>query len=170
MFRYTGIILSSMTEVDTSNLIANYRELFVHRVDAYAQQTKSGSYFAKKAPVTRELIVRHLKGELTAGFYAMDADSSVRWLALDGDQADSLEQLQEAWKRLSQLQIPSYLEASRRGAHLWLFFEPLPASAARRFVLSLLPDLAGVEVFPKRDELTPSVRYGNLVRAPLGVH
>src|SRR5688572_29897263 len=117
----------SMAETDTSSLIAAYQELFVHRADAYALQTKSGSYFARKAPVTRELIVAHLKGELTAGFYAMDSDSSVRWLALDGDQADSLELLQEAWKRLDQLQIPSYLEESRRGAHLWLFFEPLPA-------------------------------------------
>src|SRR5687768_8538614 len=115
-----------MAETDTSSLIAAYQELFVHRSDAYALQTKSGSYFARKAPVTRELIVSHLKGELTAGFYAMDADSSVRWLALDGDRSDSLEQLQEAWKRLDQLQIPSYLEASRRGGHLWLFFDPLP--------------------------------------------
>jgi len=161
---------SSMSETDISSLVSAYHELFVHRSDAYALQTRSGSYFAKKAPVTHEVILRHLKGELTAGFYAMDSDSTVRWLALDGDQTDSLEHLQEAWKRLDQLQIPSYLEGSRRGAHLWLFFEPLPASAARRFVLSLLPELQGVEVYPKRDELDGTVRLGSLVRGPLGIH
>ena len=97
-----------MAETDTSLLITAYQELFVHRLDAYALQTKSGSYFAKKAPVTRELILRHLRGELTVGLYAMAADNTVRWLALDGDQADSLEQLQDAWKRLDQTSIPSY--------------------------------------------------------------
>lgn len=60
--------------------------------------------------------------------------------------------------------------AGIRGGHLWIFFEPIPAKVARRLILGALPDLEGVEVFPKRDHLDAGSRVGNLMRGPLGFH
>ena len=63
--------------------------------------------------------------------------------------------------------IPSYLEGSRRGAHLWVCCDRLVlASQLRRWLLPYCP--AGVEFYPKQDEGTRE--YGSLVRLPLGVH
>lgn len=62
--------------------------------------------------------------------------------------------------------IPSYLEGSRRGSHLWVFCSRLvPASQLRRWLLPYCP--AGVEFYPRQDE---GNGYGSLIRLPLGVH
>jgi hypothetical protein len=65
----------------------------------------------------------------------------------------------------------SYLEHSRRGGHLWLFFdEPLPGSEIRAFGRGLLTHfrIERVELFPKQDQLKSGP--GSLVRLPFGVH
>src|SRR5437773_2552242 len=63
--------------------------------------------------------------------------------------------------------MPSYLEASRRGGHLWVFCDRLvKASQLRRWLLPSCP--AGVEFYPKQDEGTSG--FGSLIRLPLGVH
>jgi hypothetical protein len=146
-----------------------YRELFIHRQDVFAQQTPKGAYFLKRSPISDDVIRSHLQGELTAGFYALCPDNSTRWVCLDADRDDGLEQLQAAWKQLEQQGIPSLLEGSRRGGHLWILLEPIEAAKARRFILSALPHLEGVEVFPKQDRL-PDGGVGSLVRGPLGIH
>lgn len=65
-----------------------------------------------------------------------------------------------------------FLEASRRGGHLWLFLEPIPAWAARQLLDSLLRQakVSGMELFPKQDQIDPDRGVGSLVRGPLGVH
>lgn len=148
-----------------------YRELFCHRADLYAQQRPSGAYFLRHAPVTEEVIKSHLQGTITAGWYALRPDNTVRWVALDADQSDGLALLQHAWQALEGKGVPSHLELSRRGGHLWVLFEPLPAATARRLVLGSLPTLgAEVEVFPKRDKLDQGSKIGNLMRGPFGIH
>ncbi len=147
-----------------------YQDLFIHRTDVHAQQTKTGSYFLTRSSVTDAVIRSHLQGEITAGFYALSLDHTTRWAVLDADQEDGLDQLQEAWRQLDARGISSQLELSRRGGHLWILFEPIAASVARRLVLGALPDLEGVEVFPKQDRLDPGMKVGNLVRGPLGIH
>lgn len=156
-----------MTERD---YIQTYLELFCHRRDVYAQQTNKGAYFPRRQPVTNQVIQAHLRGELTAGWYALAPDDTVRWLALDADRADGIDQLQQAERQLSARGIPSYLELSRRGGHLWMFCEPISAQAARRVVLGTVTDLEGIEVFPKQDHLDRSRPLGNLVRGAFGVH
>lgn len=150
--------------------LQTYRDVFIHRQDVYAQQTPKGGYFLKHEPITDDVIRTHLEGRVTAGLYALQPDNTVRWVVLDADRDDGLEQLQEAWKTLDDRGIPSHLEASRRGGHLWILFEPIAAHVARRFILSTVPDLEGVEVFPKQDRLDRGRGVGNLVRGPLGIH
>lgn len=161
-----------MTETRIADTpLETYLELFCHRRDVFAQQTRSGSYFLRHEPVTTDVVRAHLTGKLTAGWYGPAQDGTTRWIVLDADQADGLEQLQAAWQQLHDVGLPSYLESSRRGGHLWIFFEPdVTTRAARQLVLGHLPDLPDIEVFPKRDRLDHGVRFGNLVRGPLGIH
>ncbi len=148
-----------------------YQDLFCHRADRYAEQTKNGSYFVHPSPITDRVIVSHLSGRMTAGFYALDRDSTCRWAVLDADRPDGLSQLQRAWRDLAGAGIPSYLELSRRGGHLWTFFaEPTPGRAARQLLLGIVRSLDGLELYPKQDVLDRSHPVGSLIRGPLGVH
>jgi hypothetical protein len=149
--------------------LQTYRDLFIHREDVYARQSPKGAYFLKREPVSDDVIRSHLEGKITAGWYALSPENTTKWVCLDADRDDGLVQLQHAWQQLDQRGIPSLLEASRRGGHLWILFEPTPARDARRLVLGSLPDLEGVEVYPKQDELGGK-GVGSLVRGPLGVH
>lgn len=95
--------------------LATYLELFCPRRDLYARQTKRGSYFLTRSQVTQEVVANHLKGGFTAGFYPLTPDNTLRWVVLDADRADGLEQLQESWRVLEVRGISAYLELSRRG-------------------------------------------------------
>lgn len=149
--------------------IEMYRDLFVHREDVFARQTPNGSYFLRRARVSDKVLGAHLLGDITAGFYALRPDNTTRWVVLDADRPDGLAQLQEGWRQLDTQGIPSQLEASRRGGHLWIFFEPIQAINARRLVLAALPDLEGLEIYPKQDHVREH-GVGSLVRGPLGIH
>lgn len=67
---------------------------------------------------------------------------------------------------------PSYKERSRRGGHLWFFFEqPVLGMDARKFGKGLiaahkLP--VDIEFYPKQDKLKDGP--GSLIRLPFGVH
>jgi hypothetical protein len=154
---------------DQLRLFAN---LFVSRRDDYAIQQVDGRYLRAGRPLTYSTLARHLHGALTIGTYVMDERGMCRFALFDDD-TDS-DDLSERVKTLVSVQqrlradgIPSYLEGSRRGAHLWVFCSRLVvASQLRRWLL--LYCLQGVEFYPKQDEGTRE--YGSLVRLPLGVH
>jgi len=105
--------------------LQTYHDRFCHRRDLYALQRPNGAYFLKRAPLTHEVIRAHLLGNITAGLYALTPDNTVRWVVLDADRDDGLEQLQDAWQQLGTRGITSHLERSRRGGHLWILFEPV---------------------------------------------
>ena len=55
-------------------------------------------------------------------------------MVLDGDDEPDRRRLVAMAQVLEQIGCPSYFEASRRGGHLWFFFEkPLPGREIRRF-------------------------------------
>ncbi|MCP4288862.1 MAG: hypothetical protein GY792_31310, partial [Gammaproteobacteria bacterium] len=67
--------------------------------------------------------------------------------------------------------IPVYLETSRRGGHLWLFFpRSVAGREARQFGQGLLAtySLPKLELFPKQDRLREGP--GSLIRIPFGIH
>ena len=156
-----------------------YMERFCHRRDAYALQTDEGTYYAVRRAVTRKLIEAHLLGKVTAGWYALDRENTLRWAALDADGEDGLSLLQRVGLLLREKGWPCYLEDSRRGGHPWIFF-PLgerreermgarPARAALGHLLEQLGLKEEFELFPKQDEVRKG-GLGSLVRGPLGVH
>ena len=113
----------------------------------------------------------HLQGELTLGAYVLDSDSRARYIVFDADTDAQMGQLEAMAKSLSAEGVPSYLEDSRRGGHLWLFFTwPVQGKEARAFGRGLaeIHALADTEVFPKQDQLSGGP--GSLIRLPFGVH
>jgi len=151
--------------------IDTYRSLFIHQEGRFAAQTARGSYVLRPRPVSDELVQQHLAGDFTAGWYAFRDDGTITWACVDSDEDDGLRDLSRLWDHFRQYDVPSYLEQSRRGGHLWVFTEPIAALPVRRMVVALVEqaNIGPVEVFPKQDELRPK-RIGSAMRGPLGVH
>lgn len=116
-------------------------------------------------------LIAHLKGNLTLGAYLLNQDSRTRYIVFDADSDEQKGQLEEMANSLSIEGVPSYLEISRRGGHLWIFFDWLVSGKdARAFGkgLSEIYALDEIELFPKQDNLSGGP--GSLIRLPFGVH
>jgi hypothetical protein len=143
--------------------------LFVQRFDQYAVQQRDGSYWRVAEPLSLPLLASHLVGRWTLGSYVLDAASRCSFAVFDADGQDGLERLAVLSEELLQAGVPTVLEASRRGGHLWVHFvEPTPAQVVRAWLLPYARAL-GVELYPKQDWLSPG-GSGSLIRLPLGVH
>ncbi len=178
----------------TLELAREFSELFVNR-RAYTIQSRhphpeSGRHYyyrpkatdgRKPTGLSLEIVRQHLAGELTIGIYAINpATQRSKWMAIDADYKTALEDLIKVQRQLRDDGIEAALEKSKRGGHLWIFFErPVMAREARVYIYHLAGRLAvqvkgsglsdGIEIFPKQDELRPG-EFGNAIRAPLGVH
>lgn len=155
------------TEVFTNMLTG----AFVQRTDLYSRQLEDGSYVCIHKPLQAGHLLRHLKGEITLGTYCLDQESKTRFVVVDADNDLQLARLADIARGLAESAVPAYLEGSRRGGHLWLFFEqPVPGQEARSFGRGLLKSygLAGIELYPKQDRLADGP--GSLIRLPFGVH
>ena len=142
---------------------------FIQRWDLYAQQLEDGRYMCVHEHLNVVLLFAHLRGEITLGTYVLDRKSQARFVALDADAEDGWESLISLGTRLASQEIPAYLEKSRRGGHLWLFFaQPVSGLDARRFAQGILAahHIHGVEIFPKQD--TIGEEQGSLIRLPYG--
>jgi len=143
-----------------------FADLFIGRQSDYALQLSTGRYRRIGLPVSLEVIQEHLAGSCTMGTYLMDEQGQCFFAVFDADQPDGLGMLADVRRQLAGEAIPSYLEVSRRGGHLWVFLDtPVPAWLVRTWLLPYCP--AGVEFYPKQDE---STGVGSLIRVPLGVH
>ncbi len=151
-------------------LVAAYSATFVSRFDIYAIQLGDGRYITVKKQLTLTMVESHLKGFITLGAYALDADSRAKWICLDADTDENWGRVVDFADQLKQQNVPVYLESSRRGGHLWLFFPPMQGQDARRFGKQLMQDygLPSLELYPKQDALKDG--SGSLVRLPLGRH
>ncbi|MEM4727465.1 MAG: hypothetical protein QXD04_04350 [Candidatus Bathyarchaeia archaeon] len=154
--------------------------LLVNRVDTFAVQLAEGGYMRVQSPLTIEVLERHLSGELTVGAYLLDPQSNTKTLVFDVDpewvhnpQDVALSIYGEACRRLHPDGV--ILEASRwpdPSYHIWVCFDPIPASAARWIggrILEFSGSPGRVEVFPKQDRIGPD-GVGSLVKLPLGLH
>lgn len=178
----------------TLDMAREFRELFVNR-RAYTIQSprphpESGRHYyyrpkpkngAEPVELTVETVRRHLAGEITIGIYAINAVTQrCKWMAIDADYKTALEDLIKVQRQLQNDGIAAALEKSKRGGHLWIFFErPVLAREARIYIYHVAGKLGvqvkgtgladGIEIFPKQDELKRE-EFGNAIRAPLGVH
>lgn len=133
----------------------------------------------KFSPLDASVIEAHLRGQITAGTYAIRKDDTCIFLAADFDgdgwKTDAGAYREEA----SKLGIDTLLEISRsgNGAHVWiLFHEPVLAGLARRLGSLLLARVASANsglrldtydrFFPNQDTM-PKGGFGNLIALPL---
>lgn len=178
----------------TTEMARQFSELFVNR-RAYTLQSmqphpESGRHYyyrpkankgAKPVALTLQTVRRHLAGEITIGIYAINpATQRCKWMAIDADYKTALEDLVKVQWQLQKHAVEAALEKSKRGGHLWIFFEtPVLSREARIYIYHVAAKLdvqikgaglaEGIEIFPKQDEVRPN-EFGNAIRAPLGVH
>jgi hypothetical protein len=144
---------------------------FIQRWDAYAMQLEDGRYVAVHEPLNVGHLYAHLRGEITLGTYLLNVESKARFVVLDSDLEDGWGYLLECGVKLASDEIPAYLEKSRRGGHIWMFFkEPVPGLSARAFAQAVAKKhgFEGFEIYPKQDEAGKGL--GSLIRLPFGVH
>jgi hypothetical protein len=152
-------------------LAKNLAKVFVMRTDVYPRQMNDGSYVCIRKPLKEWHLISHLEGRITLGSYVLSPDSQARFIVFDADDKGEYARLVTMAKRLTKEGVPSYLEASRRGGHVWLFFpQAIPGSQARSFGtgLGIVYGLGDIELFPKQIQLKSGP--GSLVRMPFGVH
>ena len=172
------------------------------RGDVYARQwhdfrRERTGYQPVRAPLTREVLQRHVEGKVTVGQYLLHEDSTVSFAVIDLDpSAECLARMRVEGGAASPLGDPAMREYCTRilqtagvaglaplaedtggkGLHIWFFFAPrITARSARSMMRDLLvragpqPPSIRVEIFPKQDHLSGK-GLGNLVKLPFGVH
>jgi superfamily II DNA or RNA helicase len=130
------------------------------------------------APMDSAAVDSHLRGELTAGIYPLQEDDTCRFLAMDFDGENWLQDTGVIRSVCLDAKIPVALERSRSGdgGHVWFFFrEPVPAALARKFGSALLtaamnrrhelPFSSYDRLFPNQDTM-PKGGFGNLIALP----
>lgn len=131
---------------------------------------KTGKYWQVKQPVTRTVILDHLKGAQSYGFYLLDGDRTYVSVA-DFDTQDSSLPIQ--FQSVSSNHgLNTYIERSKsKGYHVWMFFDQdgIQAYKARLAVQFLLDQINSpeTETFPKQDQIDSQNSYGNFINAPL---
>ncbi len=144
---------------------------FIQRWDRYPKQLDDGTYVTIQEPLHVSLLFDHLRGKVTLGTYLLNKDSQGKFLVFDADDAPGWRRLEALARVLTEEGSTSYLEGSRRGGHLWFFFQkPLPGSDIRSFGKGLLTyfNIEGIEMYPKQDDIADGV--GSLIRLPFGIH
>jgi hypothetical protein len=179
----------NLTSQPTAEMASMYFDLFANRLAYTVQFRKPASngkcyYFRPKdgRRLSLDVLQRHLNGWRTIGLYALNPGTQrCKWVAIDADYSDALEDLLKLQWELRQDGVEAALEKSRRGAHLWIFAEqPLLARDCRIYIYNLALRLRvpvkggagladGIEIFPRQDQLGPG-EFGNAIRGPLGVH
>ncbi len=152
-----------------TDMVEAYASVFVHCWSQYAVQQRDGSYRRVREPLTLPLLAAHLAGRCTLGTYLLDEQHQCSFAVFDADSRDGLEQLVGLAMELAPSGIPTVLEASRRGGHLWVHLaEPTAARVVRAWLLPAA-HMLGVEFYPKQDTLGPDGAC-SLIRLPLGIH
>lgn len=133
--------------------------------------------FRELTPLTEDIILKHLKGEITIGIYPLLPGDLCNFLAIDFDKKTYEKDVIAFWNTCDELDIPIYVEKSRsgNGAHVWIFFEEsVPARIARKMGNILLTktmekeslDLDSYDrLFPNQDTI-PKGGFGNLIALP----
>src|SRR5690348_11503037 len=130
-------------------LLLEWERRFLTRRQPYAHQQEDGSYRWVFQRLDRLALLGHLQGKETLAFPSTDELGQCRWVCVDADAPDGLAQLRLVQQALGAQGLPSLLEQSRRGGHLWLFFTlPQPATLATTVVQSVLDPLYGSGQLP----------------------
>lgn len=160
-----------LSEEELARPAAILVQRFIQRWDVYPLQLEDGRYVCIHKQLNVGHLYAHLRGEITLGAYLLNRESKVRFVVLDNDAEDGWNYLLKCGEKLASHDIPVYLEKSRRGGHLWIFFErPVDGSVARAFSRDVEKkyQFKGFELYPKQDNIGRG--FGSLIRMPFGLH
>src|SRR5215510_14574052 len=116
---------------DVQLLLLEWERRFLTRRQPYARQQEDGSYRWMVQRLDRLALLAHVQGKETLALASRDELGQCRWVCVDADAPDGLGYLRLVQQTLTSHGLPSLLEQSRRGGHLWLFFSlAQPASLA----------------------------------------
>ena len=139
----------------------------VGRRDDHAVQQPNGRYMRMFRPLTPTILADHLAGRATVGTYVLSEKKECSFATFDADGIDGMQTLCDLRAELDSQSHYAYLERSRSGGHLWLFFaEPVSAERVRAWLWPLAA-AHNLELFPKQ---AGSEGIGSLIRLPLGIH
>ncbi|WP_435923773.1 TOTE conflict system archaeo-eukaryotic primase domain-containing protein [Paenibacillus sp. DYY-L-2] len=176
--------------MDIETKITLYKQLFIHRDDAYMSNTGLGWKPVRDCGIDRGFgdgqVLSHLEGRSRCGIYAMKPapENTCKWVVADFDANDQA--FTQAWSLAHYLKDNGLFPLversfSGKGYHVWLFFEqPIKARVARTLMFNALVE-TGIPVqgetgkgkttarsfdrlFPAQDE---SRIYGNIIALPL---
>ncbi len=139
----------------------------IGRQDDYAIQRQDRHYTRAFRPLSPGVLSAHLAGHITIGTYVRDAQGYCRFAVFDADQENGLGLLVDLQAELARENVPSFLECSRRGGHLWIFFRELVLADYLRGRLGPMARTRELELYPKQGQ---SRGIGSLIRVPLGIH
>ena len=95
-------------------------------------------------PLTPEVVINAFTTGIPISGYLLAPDNTTHVACLDIDREDGFLLAQAAGRRLRDLGGTSYVERSRRGAHLWaILSEPRPAILVRRALTALVKEGLG---------------------------
>ena len=133
--------------------------------------------FRELVPLTEDIVLKHLKGEIGIGIYPLLPGDVCNFLAIDFDKKTYEKDVSAFGSICDDLNVPIYVERSRsgNGAHVWIFFEEtILAKVARKLGNILLTktiekgtlDLSSYDrLFPNQDTM-PKGGFGNLIALP----
>ncbi|MCV6617907.1 TOTE conflict system archaeo-eukaryotic primase domain-containing protein [Streptococcus suis] len=184
-------------QLSTDEKLSILFSLFKGRIDVYAKSYidengkinyfPSYNYGWKKLPVgkrtcqplTKQVLLAHLRGEISIGIFPMSLSDTCSFLAIDFDKNNWREEVSILRDTAEQHGFEGHIEISRsgNGAHLWFFFEEEIACQQARNVGKRLLELVMQEskdirfssfdrMFPNQDIL-PKGGFGNLIALPL---
>ncbi len=155
-----------------------YRLILHHKSQKFATQTADGqNYPHQPGFLTSDLVLRHLKGEITLGVMLLqEGTSTAKAGAIDIDCPRDAPTLTEALAIAKQIQTTAaahgltvYLEFSgSRGFHVWLFVDQ-PLTGAT--IISVLEDLAEAAGFQAK-EIFPNhpITESKCLKLPCGIN
>lgn len=160
---------------DPEHVAAYYASLFAARTDAYSRWTPDG-WRPTRAPLTGRIVSDGLtgKGPSISG-YLIAPGSTSHVVAVDLDLDNGLDLGFLFARKLAGVNIPAYVESSRRGAHVWIVLDDiLPAIVIRAALRGLLqhaqmPEDPKIELRPGSDTIADD-GLGHALRLPLMPH
>ncbi len=181
-----------MINLTPDQKIKIFTSLFQGRSDVYALRWEkwdgsASGYFpvhkdrSKKelAPLTNDVIEKHLRGYKAIGIYPLLQDNSSWFMVADFDGKDWIKSVKRLLKQGDKYNLSAYIERSRsgNGGHVWWFFDSAyPAYKSRKIFLHSIKESKNIDNFEKEesfDRLFPNQDYhsgkglGNLIALPL---
>jgi hypothetical protein len=155
-------------EIINDPMVERFSFLFAGRTDVWGAVHGQ----AIKEPVTMTQYCNHLAGKTSLGIYPLTPQGLVRWFAIDIDKLDPALALRLlAALRSLGLSQGVYLERSKgKGFHIIILLSDwVLAIQVRRIAKAALSQAglpATTEIFPKQDQLTQDIPWGNCLNLP----